>query len=543
MEGPESAARPSSYRPVRAARPDADVEAPWATPAERARMIERRHAPAQPRRAIDCQVAAVLESVTHGFLALDADWRITYANAAAGQLSDTAAESLVGRVHWDVWPETCHSEVETRYRAVVAEQRSAHFEHHYPQRGVWHDIHAFPTSGGGIAIVYRDVTEEHAAAAARDQYAAALAVRERELAVILETTTDAVVRFDRDLRATFANAAVSRVTGVPADAILGRAPAELGLPASLVERCRATLAGLLDAERAADLPPVTLTFELETPDGLRWFEAQAVLEPDADGRPAAVLVVARDVTVRVTAEQATAHALAAAEAANRAKAEFLAAMSHELRTPLNAIRGYAELMALGVHGPVTDGQRQCLERIQRSEKHLLGLITDILEYARIEAGRIAYESSPEALQPVLEDVLAWVERHAQAKGVALAADLCEVSVCGDARRVRQIVLNLLSNALKFTPAGGRVSLRCTCAGDEVLVEVQDTGPGIAPGSHDEIFLPFVQLNRARHNPIAGVGLGLAISREFARGMGGDLRVESVAGRGATFQLRLPRAGA
>ncbi|AHG92243.1 PAS sensor protein (plasmid) [Gemmatirosa kalamazoonensis] len=507
-----------------------------------ANLVERRARTTIPRRALDAQVAAVLESVTHGFLALDAEWRVTYANPAAVALSGAPPDALVGRIHWDVWPETCGTEVEARYRAVVAERRSAHFEHHYPGRDVWHEIHAFPTVNGGLAVVYRDITEERAAAATRARYAAALAARERELSVILETATDAVLRFDRELRVTFANPAVTRVTGIPADALLGHTPDMLGLPADIVARCTDRLRALL-ASSCSDEPLSPLTFELDTPSGRRWFEAQTVLEPDADDRPKAVLVVARDITPRVRAEQATAHALAAAEAANRAKAEFLATMSHELRTPLNAIRGYTELIALGVHGPVTDAQRECLERIARSERHLLELITDILDYARIEAGRVAYESSAVALRPLIQDVCSWMERNAQAKGVVLDSDLRPVDVCGDPKRVRQIVVNLLTNAIKFTPPGGRVTLRSAPVSenpaDGGVVEVTDTGPGIPPAEQERVFLPFVQLDRGRQNPIGGVGLGLAISREFARGMGGDLRLRSVPNDGSTFTLQLP----
>jgi PAS domain S-box-containing protein len=510
-------------------------------------QTDRRARDALPRRLLDAQVAAVLESVTHGFLALDADWRITYANGAAVALSGAPPGALLGRVHWDVWPETRGTAVEARYRAVVEERRSAHFEHYYPERGAWHEIHAFPTANGGLAVVYRDVTEEHVAAAARARYAAALAARERELSVILETATDAVVRFDRALRVTFVNPAVTRVTGLGPDALLGRtldALGALGLPPDIIAHCTVRLRALLDADSAEEAPTPT-TFEFDTGAGRRWFEAQCVPERGADGRPAAVLVVARDVTPRVRAEQATAQALAAAEAANRAKAEFLATMSHELRTPLNAIRGYAELLASGVHGPVNEAQRECLERIGRSERHLLELITEILDYARIEAGRIAYASSPLALRPLLEDVCSWMERYAQGKGVALETDLRAAEVCGDAKRVRQIVVNLVTNAIKFTPSGGRVSV-CSAPGSAndasaggAVVEVADTGPGIPTEEQERVFLPFVQLERGRQNPIGGVGLGLAISREFARGMGGDLTLESTLGAGSTFTLALP----
>ena len=504
---------------------------------------ERRQSAERPRRAVDCRVAAVLESVTHGFLALDAEWRVTYANAAAMSLSGHAGASLVGRSHWEVWPETVGTDVERRYREVVAEGRSAHFEHHYAGRDVWHEIHAFPTDDGGVAIVYRDVTEEHAAAAARDRCAAALAVRERELAMILETASDAVVRFDRELRVTFANAAVSRATGVPPDELLGRTPAQLGLAPELVARCRAQLRALLDAPGGVGAGPRTLVFQLETAAGVRWFEAQGVAEPGPDGTASAVLVVARDATIRVAAERQLERALALAESANATKSRFLATMSHELRTPLNAIRGFTELLEIGVHGPVNDSQRECLARIRRSEEHLLALISDILDHARIEAGRMRYEAAPVPVDALVDDVLAWMGRHADAARVTLDSDACTAWARGDSRRVRQVLVNLVSNAVKFTPPGGAVRVHCrapapTAPGAMVTVDVVDTGPGVPAEARERVFEPFEQLGRSRRSPVAGVGLGLAISRELARGMGGDLTVEDAPGGGACFRLTL-----
>ena len=232
-----------------------------------------------------------------------------------------------------------------------------------------------------------------------------------------------------------------------------------------------------------------------------------------------------------------------AEAANRVKTEFLAAMSHELRTPLNAIAGYAELLEIGVRGPVTPEQREDLQRIRRSQRHLLGLITDILDFSRIDAGRLEYTMSDVALAPVLSEAVAMIQPQAQARAqqcVLRAPDL-SVSVRADPERLRQILLNLLGNAVKFTPAGGRITVSCEARDGDVEVRVSDTGPGIAPEQHDAIFEPFVQLDRRLSRSVEGAGLGLAISRQLAQGMGGTLAVRSEPGDGACFVLVLQRA--
>jgi signal transduction histidine kinase len=280
---------------------------------------------------------------------------------------------------------------------------------------------------------------------------------------------------------------------------------------------------------------------------VRWYEAQGVAEPGRDGTASAVLVVARDATLRVAAERQLARALTLAESANATKSRFLATMSHELRTPLNAIRGFTELLEIGVHGPVNDGQRECLSRIRRSEEHLLALISDILDHARIEAGRMRYDTTPVPVAALVDDVLAWMGRHADAARVTLRGDACTAWARGDPRRVRQVLVNLVSNALKFTPAGGTVEVRCRApsapGGAMVTVDVLDTGPGVPAEARERVFEPFEQLGRSRRSPVAGLGLGLAISRELARGMGGDLTAHEAPGGGACFRLTLPASAA
>ena len=247
---------------------------------------------------------------------------------------------------------------------------------------------------------------------------------------------------------------------------------------------------------------------------------------------------------RLSQEAAAAEeARAAADAANRAKTEFLAVMSHELRTPLNAIAGYAELLRIGVRGPVTNEQVHDLERIARNERALLALINDILNYARLEAGQVSYASERVAVRPIFNDLEGLVSPQLRAKELDFRIGACEtdLAVLADADKVRQVLVNLLSNAIKFTPRKGAVELECDADADRVRISVHDSGIGIPTGKQQAIFEPFIQLDRSLTNVQEGSGLGLAISRDLARAMDGDLAVESTVGEGSTFILTLRRA--
>jgi signal transduction histidine kinase len=240
--------------------------------------------------------------------------------------------------------------------------------------------------------------------------------------------------------------------------------------------------------------------------------------------------------------RAESEARRAAEAANLAKTQFLAVMSHELRTPLNAIAGYAELMRMGIRGPVTAEQQADLDRIKRSQRNLLSLINDVLNYAKLEAGHIDFDTQDVPVHDFLADIEALVTPQLQGKGLRYDYDECDggLAVKADAEKMRQIVLNLLSNAIKFTPTGGTISIRCDTDDETARITVRDTGVGIPPDKMTAIFEPFIQLDRKLTSAHEGTGLGLAISRDLARAMAGDLTAESILGEGSAFTLELPR---
>ncbi len=288
----------------------------------------------------------------------------------------------------------------------------------------------------------------------------------------------------------------------------------------------------------------------------RWFQARGVpvLSTDASGIAAAPTIrewvgccTDIDDARRRTAElEAVNRRL---EAANQAKSEFLSTMSHELRTPLNAIGGYAELLELGLRGPVTEAQAADLSRIRRANQHLQSLINDILNFARLESGEVRFDAKTLSGEEALTNVEELVIPQLAARGLEYhrdrpAADSAPALVRADAEKLRQILLNLLTNAIKFTPRGGRISVGATSANGTVAIHVADTGRGIAAEQLERIFEPFVQVDR--HLTLVsqqGVGLGLSISRDLARGMHGDLCAQSVPGQGSTFILTLPAAAA
>ena len=274
----------------------------------------------------------------------------------------------------------------------------------------------------------------------------------------------------------------------------------------------------------------------------RWHLGRATPQRDEGGAIIRWFGTNTEIEDRKQTEADLRRLTAEATEADRAKASFLAAMSHELRTPLNAIGGYAQLIEMGVRGPVSDEQRIDLLKIQRSKDHLDALVSDVLNFAKQGSGKVEYTIEPVDVHSTLQGVLEMVAPQLSAKELRVAPFTTPrgLTAMADGDKMRQILINLLGNALKFTPPAGTLSLSINATKTEVAISVIDTGIGIPEDQVDKIFEPFVQAGSALDKKDQGVGLGLAISRQLARAMRGDLRVVSTVGKGSTFTLTLPR---
>ena len=374
--------------------------------------------------------------------------------------------------------------------------------------------------------------------------------------VLAESASDGIVTIDEHSTILSVNPAAERLFGYPARALIGNRLTRL-----MPERFRKPHAqgiARYATSGTRNIPWQGIRLPILTSDG-REIPTEISFGEFMSGGRRVFSGIIRDVSQQIAAEAALSASneelrQAAeresqlrheAEAANLAKSDFLAVMSHELRTPLNAIGGYAELIALGVHGPVTAEQLEDLRRVKQSQRHLLGLINQVLNYTRVETGSLRYDPTDVPVREAVAAAEALVVPQMTEHGLTYDDLECaeELVVRADADKMQQILLNLLTNAIKFTDRGGHIRLACSTTADRhVAISVIDTGVGIAPEKLESVFEPFVQVDQRLTRANQGVGLGLAISRDLARGMDGDLSAVSTPGAGSTFTLTLPAAG-
>jgi PAS domain S-box-containing protein len=419
------------------------------------------------------------------------------------------------------------------------------------------DAAGLPTRVVGMV---QDVTREREAREA-------LARSEEEQRTLIAALPDVVMRLDRHGRHLFVSENISTLGPFTPASVLGRTHRELGLPEELCSFWEHSILGVFDTGR-----PHESTFVMQGPEGLRTIGWRVVPDRDPASGVRTVLAVCRDVTEAQQAEAelrrhrhhleelvaertaALAEAKTVAETASRAKTRFLAHMSHELRTPMAAIIGMTGL-ARQQAGDAPLGEQ--LGLVERASHHLLHLINDILDLSKIEAERMELERVPFRLGGVLDSLEPLAGHRAADKGLTFALEigpgLGELWLYGDPLRLKQVMLNLVDNAIKFT-AAGRVAVRVLQtraggyeAGNEgdpeseprLRVEVQDTGIGIAPDDIGRLFVPFEQADNSTTRRFGGTGLGLAISRQLVQMMGGALDVQSHPGRGSVFWFELP----
>jgi PAS domain S-box-containing protein len=363
-----------------------------------------------------------------------------------------------------------------------------------------------------------------------------LDARVAELDAVLDQMADGVLIADARGEFVRHNPSVERIYGRPLAGVASREWIEL-LRIQSVSGEPLTIDALPTRRALAERRIIEgAEWTAERPDGrrIRLLGSASPLQ-DAQGRLTGVVLVFRDVTERAMLVEQV-------QKATQLKERFFAQMSHELRTPINAILGYSNLIADGLAGELPAQAQEMIGRIRRSGRHLLELVNDVLDISRLEAGKIQIDPTEFDLVELARDTMTSVEPQARDKGLALAVDAPEsLRLCSDPARVRQVLLNLASNAVKFTERGEVRIVVEPCADGRVALRVSDTGPGIAPADQENVFAEFVQVG-PRQKRLEGTGLGLAISRRLARLLGGELSLRSELGKGSTFSLLLPAAG-
>ena len=557
-----------------------DVGARKAAEAEREGLLAAERSARAAADADRTRLTGVLAAMGDAHIAMDGDWRVVAMNPAAERINGRPASDFVGRTHWEAWPASVGTEIERHYRAAMTTREAVHFETRYDEAGVldaWIEVDAVPTPDGGLGLFFRDVTARRRAAAEREQLLAA-AESERVAADLARRRLDAalgalpvgvVIAEAPSGRLAYINAAFGALWGSTSETAVveaysaewtgfhvapgtpddGRPYASHEWPLAWAVREGASVWDeLIDVPRADATGTITR---------VRIAVAAAPVR-DADGAVMGGVVTAVDVTERERLVEAERLARAAAEAeraraetANQTKSQFLANMSHELRTPLNAIQGYVQLLDMGLHGPVTEAQRDALGRVRRAQTRLLTLINDILNYAKLEGGRVEYDVQVVDVCEVVAEVTPLIDPQMASKGLVLELQLSDAPclVWADREKLGQVLVNLLSNAAKFTDARhpvtgapGRVTVHLgtrrdgggDSAPDAVFLCVADTGRGIPRDKQDAIFEPFVQVRMgyaqategtgpgARDRPGPGARHGRGPARAEPRGRGVDV---------------------
>lgn len=494
-------------------------------------------------------LALTLDSIDQGILSLDEDGRTRIYNRRVTDLVGIPESFLATRPTMEeiVRYQVEHGQFGTDYSLVDArlrgalERRLAGDPLALPEtylrrtpRGTMIQVKTRYLAGSALVRTFSDVTEFFAT---RERLQLSQA-EENKLALVAEHTDNAVAITDVDDRIEWVNAAFTRVTGYALAQAVGHRMTELLRGAhSDIDALRRMGEELRSRHKAS----AELRYQLK--DGrLLWvaLETHAVLGPD--GSVQRYLSIGRDITARRDAEDALRSARDEAERASRAKSEFLSAMSHELRTPMNAILGFAQLLDTDARRPLAEAQRGHVRHILQAGSHLLALIDDVLDLARVEAGKQPILLEPVSIGPLVRECLALVRPLAEERRVVLHDDAVPadpVWVAADRTRLKQVLLNLLSNAIKYNREGGQVRLAFSAGSDEVWVAITDTGVGFGREQHDQLFTAFERLG-AEDGPIQGVGIGLALSKRMLELMSGRIEVHSEVGVGSTFRIGLRR---
>jgi PAS domain S-box-containing protein len=477
----------------------------------------------------EAQLSALIEAAPDAFIVVDGTGTIQFVNLQTETLFGYPRAELIGQ-HMEVLVPDRVRTKHPRLRGAYAQAPTAR-----PMRGrnlsgrrrdgteFSVDISLTPLEtdrGLLIAAAVRDATERNQA--------------EARFQALLESAPDAIVVVDDTGTITVANNRTTDLFGYTQDELIGQR-VEMLIPAA----SRAGHPRLRDGYfEHAGVRPMGAGLQLWAvrKDGTE-FPVDISLAPLETPSGTLVSAAVRDITDRLRAEQALLQAKEEAERANAAKSDFLSRMSHELRTPLTAILGFTELLQM--QGVAEDQKDAFIERTYKAGQHLLSLVNDVLDISRVQSGMLAVSIEPIAVAPIVEDVLELLAPMAEQRGIEIKNSPTDLVVTADLNRLKQVLLNMVSNAVKYNRVDGWVTISATVDGDEVVISVADSGPGIAAEDLPRLFQPFERLG-IHSGEIEGTGIGLALSRSLTDLMGGSMEAESELGRGSRFIVRLPR---
>jgi PAS domain S-box-containing protein len=489
-------------------------------------VIGQRHE-AHARQAAEERSRAILESMSEGFIAVGRDWRITYANAAAEQVTRLSREELVGGQFWDLFPHLRGTEREKDYRRTASERVRTRVEAYLDNHGRWFEINSFPTPDGGIALYFRDDTERRRAEEGV-----------RRLAAVAEQSSDFIGIFSPGAGGIYLNPAGRRMAGLAPDADIGATR----MVDFFAEECRP----FVSAEVLPALTGEAANWEGELrfarPGGGApipvYYKGFAVR--DAGGHHLGIATITRDITEQKRAEDELRRIAADLAAADLRKSEFLATLAHELRNPLAPIRTGLDLMRVAPGD--TASRTRVHEMMDRQLGHLIHLVDDLLDVARITRGKIELKKELVDLKTVVTMALETSAAQIEGSGHVLQVDVPDtpLEIEGDVTRLVQVLSNLLNNAAKYTPPGGRIALSARREDGQAVVAVSDTGIGIAPESLGAVFDMFTQVRSSLDRAQGGLGIGLSLVRRLVELHGGRVSACSAGrGQGSTFTVRLP----
>lgn len=472
------------------------------------------------------RLAAILGSITDAFMTCDEQWRLVFVNREAETLLGRPGSALAGQSIWDVLPAADDGGAHEPLRHAMAERTSVEYEVYYPSWHRWFVNRAYPTADGGLVLYSRDITE-------RMQAEQAIRESEQKFSLLFDKTPlgAALARLPGavfvDVNEAFAN-----VFGFTREEMVGKTSLELGIHPDAAARAQM----LDELERGGSLREVEMQLHTRTGEARTFLNDITKVEI---GGVKHLLTTIQDITERKAAVESLRKSTEALVAADRMKDEFLATLSHELRTPLTAIVGWSHIL---LEGDLDKREQQiALEAIRASAKAQTQLIEDVLDVSRIVTGKMRLQRRAADLAALIEAATATVRPAAEAKRISLRLDLQPdlPRLFVDPERIQQVVWNLLSNAIKFSPQGSAVDVRLRAEDDCCVLEVIDEGPGISRDFLPHVFERFRQADSSASRSHAGLGIGLALTKDLLELHGGTISVESEEKHGSRFTVRLP----